>query len=286
MNAIAAETMAITNIPPAAKVSNGLCRYDREARERKSALIDMGRSWTLGLQGDATVNIVCFPCQHGPKDVHHLAMPKVKTIARKSAKKSAYHHGNLRHALLDSALALMAEGKAHELTLRSVARRAGVTHAAPYRHFPDKGALLTAVAQEGFVALATQMKARMASYDSPLERLNQSGVAYVLFALGHENHYRVMFGPRERGGAEFEAMQLKAGDAMGVLLGAILAAQNSGAVRSGDPMKVAHACWGLTHGLAMGLIDGTFEPFGITRKEAERFTLETLGTLMNGLAPR
>jgi len=65
-------------------------------------------------------------------------------------KRGRYHHGDLRRALLDAALELLAREGASALTLREVARRAGVTHAAPYRHFTDKQALLAAVAEEGF----------------------------------------------------------------------------------------------------------------------------------------
>ena len=75
--------------------------------------------------------------------------------------KPGYHHGDLRRALIEASLALISEEGFSALTLREVARRAGVTHAAPYRHFLDKEALLAAVAEEGFRAMAVQMRERM-----------------------------------------------------------------------------------------------------------------------------
>src|SRR5262245_23788463 len=104
-----------------------------------------------------------------------------------------YHHGDLRRALLDAALEILAEGGAAGLTLREVARRAGVTHAAPYRHFEDKAALLAAVAEEGFRAVYAEMLARSERVKDPVERLYQIGAAYVLFAVTHPAHFRVMF---------------------------------------------------------------------------------------------
>jgi len=73
--------------------------------------------------------------------------------AKVGDKRGKYHHGDLRRALLDAALELVNELGPSGITLREAARRAGVTHAAPYRHFADKGALLAAVAEQGFVQL-------------------------------------------------------------------------------------------------------------------------------------
>src|SRR4051794_27635084 len=107
-----------------------------------------------------------------------------------------YHHGDLQRALVDAAVALLAEGGAAAVTLREVARRAGVTHAAPYRHFADKAALLAAVAEEGFRALHDAVaRAGAEAPDDPLARLAASGQAYLRFAMSHPAHYRVMFGP-------------------------------------------------------------------------------------------
>lgn len=102
------------------------------------------------------------------------------------------HHGDLQPALLTAALDLLDESDAATLTLRAVARRAGVSPAAPYHHFTDKAALLDAVALDGFRQLASAQAAVAAS--DPLERVAALTAAYVRFALAHRAHYSVMIG--------------------------------------------------------------------------------------------
>lgn len=101
-----------------------------------------------------------------------------------------YHHGNLRRVILDAALEDIAAHGAVALSLRALARRAGVSHAAPAHHFGDRSGLLTAVAAEGFALLADALEAAHAS-GSFLD----VGLAYVRFALAHPAHFAVMFEP-------------------------------------------------------------------------------------------
>src|SRR5437879_2813384 len=100
-------------------------------------------------------------------------------------KKRPYHHGNLRQALVDAALELIEERGVSALTLREVARRVGVTHAAPQRHFADRAALVAAVAEEGFRGLGAHVAVVRASARTPAQRLRALGVAYVEYALAH-----------------------------------------------------------------------------------------------------
>lgn len=171
--------------------------------------------------------------------------------------KSAYHHGDLRQALIDGAISLIAEQDVSSLSLREVARRVGVSHAAPYRHFQDKESLLAAVAEEGFIGLTEAMnRAIEQAPDDTLKRLEATGVAYVEFAVAHPSHYRVMFGSyqgeqvpqKERAQAGWQAFQ--------VLFNAIEAGQSAGTVRAGDTMQLGWVAWSTVHGLAMLLIDG------------------------------
>src|SRR5690242_14296324 len=98
-----------------------------------------------------------------------------------------YHHGDLRRALLDAALAQVAEHGPAALSLREVARRAGVSHAAPAHHFGNKAGLLTAIAAEGYHLLAAALAAA--------REFQEQGVAYVLFAVDHPAHFAVMRAP-------------------------------------------------------------------------------------------
>src|SRR5258706_14773603 len=112
-------------------------------------------------------------------------------------RKRAYPHGNLRQGLVAAALELSGQRGVPALTLREVARRVGVTHAAPHRHFADRAALVAAVAEQGFRGLRAHMEAVRASAPARAvsQRLRALGVAYVQYALAHPAHLRVMFSP-------------------------------------------------------------------------------------------
>src|SRR5271167_1995017 len=109
------------------------------------------------------------------------------------AESQPYHHGNLRKSLLDAAVALIGEVGPRAFTLREVARRAGVSHNAPYRHFSGKDEILLAVAGEGFDRLAAVMLKAISPARSPHERLVLCGCGYVDFALRWPHHLMVMF---------------------------------------------------------------------------------------------
>lgn len=139
------------------------------------------------------------------------------------ARRVGQHHGDLRRALLDAALELVGAADIQAVTLREVARRAGVSPSACYHHFPDKDALLAAVACEGFAALAavqTRQRSR-----SPEKRLEKLGAAYLRFALAHPTHYRVMFraAPGEVGGEGSDLLRSTARTTFDTLVAAVAA---------------------------------------------------------------
>jgi AcrR family transcriptional regulator len=165
-----------------------------------------------------------------------------------------YHHGNLRRALLDGALALLKERGSFDFTLRELARTAGVTHNAPYRHFASKPELLGALKQEGFGLLAERARQALArSGDSPRERIRALGEAYVRFALAHPEHFRLMTSEAaERPGGERVAEE-----SFRLLEGAIADGQSRGAVRRDlSARELALAAWAIVHGLASLLASG------------------------------
>ncbi len=104
-----------------------------------------------------------------------------------------YHHGDLRRALIDAASRLLEAEGPSALSLRAVAREAGVSPAAPYHHFKDKGELLEAVAHEGWTLLDEALAKAKANAASPDKALNELGVAYVCFARENPALYRVMY---------------------------------------------------------------------------------------------
>ncbi len=168
-----------------------------------------------------------------------------------------YHHGDLRRALVTAALDLIADGGTAALTLRAVARAAGVTHAAPYRHFDDKAALLAAVAEEGFVSLReAAASAAVAAGDDPVERLLSAGAAYVRFAVDHPAHYRVMFGAEVADRSSYPDLEAAADRSFSLLEDAITICQETGHVVEGNGKELALAAWSMLHGFASLMIAG------------------------------
>jgi AcrR family transcriptional regulator len=108
--------------------------------------------------------------------------------------RDTYHHGDLKRALTQAALGLVQEKGPRGFTLREVARRAGVSAAAPYRHFADKAELVAAAATQGFVQLHETLSATAAKTADPAKQALAMGRAYVRWAVTHPDHYQVMFG--------------------------------------------------------------------------------------------
>ncbi len=186
--------------------------------------------------------------------------------------RSSYHHGDLRRALLGAALELIGEKGTEGFSMRAVARRAGVSHMAPYHHFEDRAALVAAVAEEGFVLLRQAMLQRMEGADDPPSQLQESGIGYVLFAARHEAHFRVMFSAELADKSAYPALQAASEASYEVLAGAVARCQEAGRVREGDPQALSRAAWALVHGLAMLLIDGHLGAAASTGQQAREAT--------------
>ncbi|HEX5685566.1 MAG TPA: TetR/AcrR family transcriptional regulator [Ideonella sp.] len=176
----------------------------------------------------------------------------------KAPPKTAYHHGDLARALVRSATALIQRGGPGALTLREAARQAGVSVAAPYRHFADREALLAAVLAEGFDGLADHTdRARRRAPDA-LAALRAVGLGYVEFAVANPSVYRLMFGP-ECDKQTHPDLMVAGQRAYGVLVQAVRDAQAAGLVQPGPAEVVALAGWSICHGLASLHADGLLE---------------------------
>jgi len=169
----------------------------------------------------------------------------------------AYHHGDLRRALLHGAIELLAEGGPAHLTMRGAAQRAGVSPAAPYRHFTDKRAMLAAVAEEGFLALERACVAAVADgVDDPVEAFWHRGVAYVQFAIENPAHYRVMFGPEIPDKRAYADLYRAATMAYEALRASLRACVTAGLFGEEEIEIRAMRAWAVVHGLATLFIDG------------------------------
>lgn len=181
------------------------------------------------------------------------------------ARKNSYHHGDLRKALVDAAAALAAEQGSDAVSLRDVARRAGVSHAAPYHHFNSKAELLHAVALEGFRLMDVEMHAAMVRHHkgSPYDRLAALGQAYIRFAARHPHYFKAMYrgvmpnkkfpDPDDHGHKNFNGLVRAVQDCLG---------------ETGKPgrktMDKVLTAWAIVHGMATlwverGFCDTPFE---------------------------
>jgi len=187
-----------------------------------------------------------------------------------------YHHGNLPETLLRAAAELIEKDGPAALSLREVARQAGVSHGAPAHHFADKSGLLTALAVQGYELFTAALReARDAAGADPMDRFAATGRAYVLFAVHHRAHFEVMFRP-ELMHAGDAALAASSAAAYGVLTGVIAEAQASGYAAGMDPEVLAATAWSTAHGLSTLWLAGNLR--GLPRHP----TLELLAAAIFG----
>jgi AcrR family transcriptional regulator len=171
------------------------------------------------------------------------------------SRRKPYHHGNLREALLGAAIRLIAEVGPTAFTLREVARRAGVSHNAPYRHFRDRDDLMAAVAAQGYRELTQAMREAATSNSDALEQLKSAGLGYVGFALRRPEHFTVMFDApisQRKHPHSAEAAKL----AFGTLADFVKSSQYAGRLPPGDSHQMALLAWTMVHGIAKLAITG------------------------------
>lgn len=173
-----------------------------------------------------------------------------------SSTRGAYHHGDLQRELVAAAMDILRSEGGGELTLRAVARAAGVSQTAPYRHFNDKSALLAAVAETGFSKLDARCRDALSAAEGSSDRLHRLGIAYVQFALDEPALFRLMFGA-ELGQFKDEHPDLVAGskrvhDMMRTAVEDLL---SEAEVSRSEVEASCIAAWSLVHGLALLLID-------------------------------
>jgi AcrR family transcriptional regulator len=200
----------------------------------------------------------------------------------------AYQHGNLRAALIQAGLRLLSEGGVGNLSLRGAAQLAGVSHAAPYRHFADKDELVAAIAEEGFHALTASLRQALAASSArkASDRLAALATGYVGFAVQHPSYLRVIFGGVVDKDAAPPSLKAAADEAFEVLRGEVVAGLARGELRGGDADELALACWSMVHGFGMLLVDRALPPGLCERVAAEATTRAMVGMLGRGIAAR
>ncbi|MEM1365941.1 MAG: WHG domain-containing protein [Pseudomonadota bacterium] len=180
-------------------------------------------------------------------------MPKSKQASDQTAQKGAYHHGDLRAALLQAAEAELNDKNIESLSLRGVAKRAGVSHAAPAHHFGDKSGLLTALAIIGFQRLTEAQTSRSKLTGTEDEAFVAKGHGYVAFATANPALFDLMFGSQQPDYADADLLHA-ANQAIAPLVESIAHRASGSPFGGGDPTHKLVAAWALVHGFA-GLIN-------------------------------
>lgn len=171
-----------------------------------------------------------------------------------------YHHGDLRRTMLDTALAMLTEENGWQFTLRELARRAGVSHTASYKHFPDKAALLAELALIGMDRLRTALLAARPSAAVTLRnQFIEMSRAYVRFGTENPNLYRLMFSADARESASGRLKEHGVA-ALAVLVDLVEEGQRLGWLRKGEVFEQVGAAWAHLHGVTLLTLDGLLGP--------------------------
>ena len=174
------------------------------------------------------------------------------------ANRANYHHGNLRQAVIDATLVLVEEGGFENVNLREVARRAGVSTGAPFRHFPNKTALLTAVAEDALQLFRVEIDAQLGKLDAPapFAVFRAIGSAYLNWAVRHPTHFKVISAQSLINFEESESLRSTNAEI--------------NALMKGVPPRVQFGGRALVFGLARMYVSGHFTQWGLSQASARR----------------
>ena len=210
-----------------------------------------------------------------------------KGQAMKKRPGKAYHHGDLRSGLLSAAAALLEEKGIAALSLREVAKAAGVSHAAPYRHFRDKTALIEALAAEAFEQLAGGCeRARRRHPDDPARQLVEAGLSYLFFSVERPAVVQLMFGGApslDSCGDELRAVADRAWESLVTL---VRNGQAAGIYRDADTHDLTLVAWSTVYGLSLMVNSGLMPRPVKTRAGLKELGETVAGVLLSGMLVR
>jgi AcrR family transcriptional regulator len=196
-------------------------------------------------------------------------------------KKKTYHHGDLKNALIKAGVEILSKEGVSGLSLRKVAKKAGVSHAAPYAHFMDKQALIAAVSTEGFRQLYEHVNVVTEKYiGQPTKQMVEAAWTYVQFALNNRDQFKVMFSgvlEKEKDYPDFVAEAHRNFQLVKII---VEANQAAGVLRSGPSDLIALSAWGIVHGFIMLLLEGQISHTILERASLRELVEFQLGQIM------
>lgn len=190
-----------------------------------------------------------------------------------------YHHGDLRNALIRAGIEILRSEGAQGLSLREAARSAGVSQAAPYRHFKNKEALLAAIALEGFQILGEQIRNKVQAYrTNPEEQFHQTALAYLKLASDHSDHFKLMF-------TRHPDLDRVSQELFQEFMTIILRCQQERVIRAGNPDQLALVAWCSFHGFAALLVNENLRFLAIPVAQMDLAMRALTRNLLEGLKP-
>jgi len=168
-----------------------------------------------------------------------------------------YHHGDLKNALIKAGIEILAKEGVGALSLRKVAQKAGVSHSAPYSHFPDKQSLIAAISTEGFNQLSGELRSVIERYkDDPKRQLMDGALVYVQFAMDNADTFKIMFSGVLEKEKEYPSFVEASRKTFELVVGIVRACQDAGILRSTSPEMMAVTVWGQVHGIISLALEG------------------------------
>ena len=184
----------------------------------------------------------------------------------------SYHHGDLKNALIQAGVEILSKEGIEGLSLRKVAQRVGVSHNAPYSHFPDKQSLIAAVSTEGFKQLYNELDVVVSSYlNDPRRQLQEGAWAYVQFAMNHTDTFKIMFSDVLEKEKEYPAFIEISQRTFNRVVDIVRACQEVGLLRDTPSEIMAVSVWGQIHGIISLILEGQ-----ISHTVLDRFSIRDI----------
>ncbi|MBI5928731.1 MAG: TetR/AcrR family transcriptional regulator [Chloroflexi bacterium] len=197
-----------------------------------------------------------------------------------------YHHGDLKNALIQAGLAILSQEGVQALSLRKVAKHAGVSHAAPYSHFTDKQALIAAIATEGYKKLYEQVSAVAVHYQAdPRSQLIETAWAYVQFAIDTPDHFKITFSGIVEREHDYPDYVEQAQKNFALIVEVIESCQRQNILQQGDSELLMVSIWSGLHGLIHLLLGNQLPSKLLNRVSAREILLFQLNHFFVGDTP-
>ena len=193
---------------------------------------------------------------------------------------NTYHHGDLKNALIQAGIEILSDEGLKGLSLRKVARRAGVSHAAPYAHFADKQALVAAISTAGYESLYAEfMQIDQQYQEQPLKKLVEVAWCYLQFAVNAPAHFKLTFSGAIEKEQDYPAFVEITRQSFAFLSEIVADCQTAGIIRPGPTDLLAVHFWGAIHGLTTLLIEGQISHAVLEKHTLREMVISTLNLL-------